>query len=219
MADHSKWFEITVAVLGVTITGILGWGQLRLANVQQETSAKQAADNIEIQVFQLVEPHLVNLTKPGPQFESSQRIVVVMSEFLSGIHKRENLAKISDRIVEGNPGVPQNVLSRIKEATQSAGTTGRWFAVLASLPGNNPDAAREHANRIFEVWQAKADRDTSIQLYKTSISNNFAVVVGGAVERDKAAELVSRARARHVADDAFVQQDKNWEAHGVAPFK
>lgn len=228
MADHSKWFEITVAGLGVAVTGLLGWGQLqlaavqqdqtnRLASIQQEAASKLATDTIEVQIFQMVAPHLAELAQPGPRSASSQKIVVVMSEFLTNTHRRENLAQIIDRMIEGSADVTPDARWRIKEATRSVGTD-RWFAVLASLPGNDLQAAQTHANKILTAWERQGGTGP-IRLYRTRISQNFAVVAGAAMDRSAALELVSKARKWRIADDAFVQQDKEWEDRGPAPFR
>lgn len=210
MADHSRWFEITVAALGIGVTAFLGFSQIRLGNIQQEAATKQATDDIEVQIFQLVAPHLENLSKAEPQADNSRRIVEAMAEFLSDTQKRENLAKIALKIARTNPNATPADLYRLEEATSARGT-GQWFAVLASLPGNNEAAAKARANAMQQQWQSKGG-EVPIKLYKTRISNNFAIVAGDAAPQDKAADRVRKAKQWGVAGDAFAQQDKEWTA-------
>jgi hypothetical protein len=217
MADHSKWFEITVAALGIGVTAFLGFSQIRLGNIQQEAATKQATENIEVQIFQLVAPHLENLSKSDPQADNSRRIVEAMAEFLSDTQKRENLAKIALKIARTNPNATPADLYRLEEAT-SAGGTGQWFAVLASLPGNNEAAAKASANAMWQQWKSKGGGEIPIKLYRTKISNNFAIVAGTAAPQDRASDLVRKAKQWGVAGDAFAQQDKAWKEVGAAPF-
>jgi hypothetical protein len=217
MADHSKWFEITVATLAVGVTLFLGISQIRLGTIQQEAASKQAADSIEIQIFELVTPHLANLSKPRSESADSRKIVEVMAEFLTDTQKRDNLAKIALKMAQGNPSVSPVDLYRLQEATASGGS-GRWFAVLASLPEGNEKAAKGHANSKLQQWKKSGGGDVQIKLYRTKINRNYAVVVGGPMDQSSASSLVRQAKQLGVAEDAFVQQDKQWEEKGDAPF-
>jgi hypothetical protein len=225
MADHSKTFEVTIAALGLVVTGMLGYGQFQVsqeqtkqARAQQLAEEKRAVDNIEVQVMSLVAPHLGNLAKHGTEFDSSQRVVLAAAEYLSTQHSRTALASMASKISEGNTAIPQEVRSRIQEATVTTPSTGKWFAVLASFPSNDLTSAQSMANQRLKQLKTMG-LDLEIQLFKTKISNNLAVVVGGPVERTAALELAVRAQNTGVARDAFAQQDKGWIFIGKAPFK
>lgn len=218
MADRSKWFEITIAALGIGVTAFLGYSQIRLGSIQQEAVSKQASDTIEVQIFQLVAPHLDKLSDSDPDAAGSRRIVEAMAEFLSDTQKRDNLAKIALKIARTNPEATPADLYRLEEATSTAGT-GQWFAVLASLPGNDEAAAKASANTLWQQWKSKGGADVPIKLYKTRIGNNFAIVAGDAAPQPQAWDLVRKAKQWGVADDAFAQQDKEWQAQGTAPFR
>lgn len=225
MAEHSKIFEVTIAALGLVVTGVLGYGQIQLSREQANQTQsqhlaeeKRAVDNIEVQVMSLVAPHLGNLAKPGTEFEPSQRIVLAAAEYLSAQHSRTALASMAAKISEGNATISQEVKSRIQEATVTVPSTGRWFAVLASLPSTDLTAGQNLANQKLRQIQASG-LGFEVQLFKTKISNNLAVVVGGALERAAALDLASQARNAGIARDAFAQQDKEWTFVGKAPFK
>jgi hypothetical protein len=225
VADHSNTFEIAIAALGLLITGALGYGQYRLSSDQAKLAAEQqnaeqrrAADNIEVQVMSLVAPHFGNLTKPGTEFEASQRVVLAAAEYLSSQHSRTALAIMAARISERNAGISAEVKSRIQEATSSALPTGQWFVVLASLPGNDESAARDTADRKQKLLAAAGEK-RPVQLWRTKISNNFAIVLGEPTNRDAAIELASTARSNNIAKDAFAQQDRDWRLISTGPFK
>src|SRR5438552_18363431 len=116
MADHSKAFEITIAALGIIVTGLIGYGQYRLNDTQnqfirdqkqaesdrieaqQKADAKRYGDATELQVMSIVAPHFVNLTKPGKDFDSSWRVVESAATYLSDQHQRSGLAAMATQI-------------------------------------------------------------------------------------------------------------------------
>lgn len=227
MADRSKAFEAFVALLGLALTGVLGYGQYSLSKEQTEQSnqqrlaeKKRGVDNLEVQVMTLVAPHLINLAKPGADFLPSQRVVLAASEYLSNQHQRTALATMSAKISEGNASVSNEVATRLKEASQVSqdvlsGT--RWFAVVATLPSDSEPAARTAADQWLARARAK-DGKATIGLYKTKISNSYAIVLGSGVSQTQAGELARQARDWKLAPDAFAQQDRGWTLVGTAPF-
>ena len=224
MTDRSKTFEITIAALGLIVTALLGYGQYKLNKEQSEIAIRQqeaekirAIDNIEVQIMSLVSTHLSNLSKPGAEFASSQRVVLAASEYLSSQHQRTALAAMAAKISEGNTTVPTDVTTRIKEATSIATPSANWFTVLASLPVDDEASAKEIANRFLENVESKY-QSGQIQLYRTKISNSFAVVLNGPSNRTTAIEAASKARRVELAKDAFAQQDRDWTLIGTAPF-
>lgn len=225
MADHSKWFEILVAAIGVSVTATLGYGQWQIADAQnkqlikqQETETKRAGDNIEVQVMSLVSSHLGNLSKSGTEFEASQRVVLAAAEYLTSHYGRTALAEMAAKISESNKTVAPDVQTRIQEATVSANGSERWYAVLASFPIGDLVPAQQIANEMLHKLQ-NVGSDKTIQLYKTKISNNYAIVMGGAKEMTEAVNLANFARSKKLAKDAFPQQDREWTLIGNAPFQ
>jgi hypothetical protein len=225
MADQSRWFEISLTAIGLAVTAILGYGQLRVSEAQHDQAARQqveeskrAVDNIEVQVMSLVAPHLGNLAKQSGDFKSSQKVVLAAAEYLSTKHNRTALASMAAKISENNQSVPIEVRTRIQEATEAVSPAGKWFAVLASLPASDLPAAKEVANKKLKQAQSVAP-GTSVKIYKTKLSNNFAIVLEGPVERKKALDLALLARSSTLAKDAFAQQDREWVTVGTAPFE
>lgn len=227
MADHSKKFEITIAALGMIVTGMLGYGQIRVSqeqNRQEEsqkaTEEKRAADDVEVKVMTMVAPHFLDISKPGENFEASLRVIESAATYLTERHSRPGLALMATQIARGNKAVPQEVQTRLQEATvvPLPSTTRKWFAVLASLPASDLTPAQTFANERLQQLK-NTGLNVEIQLFKTKISNNYAVVVGGPLERNDAIELASQARSKGLARDAFVQQDRDWTFVGKAPFQ
>jgi len=225
MANRSKAYEISITALGVLITAILGYGQYRLGaeqakanDRQQRAEDRRAVDSIEVQVLNLVGPHLSNLAKPGPEFAGSQRVVIAASDYLTETHGRTGLARMAARISEGNSAVPAEVTARLQEATVTSSPSANWFAVLATLPPDNEADAKRNADEWLVRVSAKKPNG-KVALYKTKISNNYAVVLGGAETRETAVELAREARRLSLVADAFAQQDRGWTLIGSAPFQ
>jgi hypothetical protein len=225
MADTSKNIEITVALLGIAVTGVLGWGQYTLsrqqtllADNQQRLEQKRAIDNIEVQVMTLVAPYFANLAKTGTEFDASQRVVLAASEYLSTQHQRTALANMASKISEGNSSLSPELKSRIQEATTPVPSGSKWFAVLASVPSSDLAGAQRIANEKLMLSKSQG-KALSVQVYKTKISDNFAVVYGGPSERSMAVENSSLAKKNGISKDSFAQQNRDWVYEGEAPFK
>ena len=105
-----------------------------------------------------------------------------------------------------------------KDSEPGAPEQGAWFTVLASIPGNDLTRAKIIANEKYGLVH-ESERSLSVELWKTKISNNYAVVVGGVQSESEAAKLAEGARANGWASDAFAQIDKEWHQIGVAPFQ
>ena len=216
MADRSKWFEVFVAALGVTVTGVLGYGQWQLGEQQNlilanqtTTAERRSVDTIEVQVMTLVSPHLSVLGSKTPEGKRSERVVLAAAEYLSDQFGRASLAKMAAKISEGNKDISEPVRTRLEEASQAAPKSRTYFTVLASLPGNNLAAARITAKEKLKKAKV-AGLDQAISIYKTKLSNNYAVVIGGELSEADARSLAAAARSAGLADDSFHQIDKEW---------
>lgn len=95
--------------------------------------------------------------------------------------------------------------------------TAGWFAVLMSLPVRDELSAKTAANKIQNMLKTQKARYV-VQIYRTKISNNFAIVLGGPSERREALEAVRFARQSGLSTDAFAQPDRGWTHIGNTPF-
>ena len=232
----AKSFQLAIAAAGVVVTALLGFGQWQLSqqqnrmlDEQHKAEAKRAsdtiaadkekaADNIEIQVMTLVAPHLAKLRGAGEETKNSERIVIAAEEYLSNTYGKTALAQMHSRIVEDNPFVKRETRQRIEEATEPVQVGAPWFAVLASLPANDLDAARNIAKEKLKMAE-RVDLPRDIQIYQTKLSNNYAIVIGGQMARSAAIDLATAARQKGLATDAFAQQDRSWRLVSEAPFR
>lgn len=85
-----------------------------------------------------------------------------------------------------------------------------WFAVLASYNEKQLKEAQKHAHKISDELKKKGS-NLKVEIYKTKISRNFAVTVGGRLSREEALRLAKISReSPWGAHDAFAQKDIDW---------
>ena len=85
-----------------------------------------------------------------------------------------------------------------------------YFAVLGSYGPSQEDLAFAFADSI-ESRAARAGYSFNTRVFKTVISNNYAVTLGSGVpDLEEANERVELARNQEWANDAFVQIDRDW---------
>jgi hypothetical protein len=232
----ANWFQIGIAAAGVIVTALLGYGQWQLSQQQNRMLSEQhlseekrasetnmadkekSADNIEVQVMTMVAPYLSKLRGSGKEAETSQKVVLAAANYLSSQHKRTALAEMYHRIVEDSPSVKPEIKAQIAEATEPVIEGSPWYAVLASLSVNELSAARDVANEKLRVAE-QIGLPQGVKIYKTRISNDYAVVIGGQMARSDALALVAAAKQKRLSTDAFAQQDRSWTFVGDAPFK
>jgi hypothetical protein len=223
----AKSFQLAIATAGVIVTALLGFGQWQLSqqqnrmlDEQHKAEAKRAsdsiaadkeraADNIEVQVMTLVAPHLAKLRGADKEARNSERIVLAAEEYLSSTYGKTALAQMHRRIVEDSPFVKPETRARIAEATEPVMEGAPWYTVLASLPANDLDAARNIAKEKLKMAE-RLNLSQDIKVYKTKLSNNYAIVIGGQMARSDAIDLAATARQTGLATDAFAQQDRSW---------
>ena len=157
----------------------------------------------------LVAPHLAKVRGTGADAESSQRVVLAAADYLSSKHKRTALAEMYQHIVADDPTIKPDIRVRVIEATATVSESALWYAVLASLPGNDLNAARRIANKKSQM-AGSGGFGQPVQIYRTKISDNYAIVLGGQMRRSDAVSLASAARQKGLAPDAFAQQDRSW---------
>jgi hypothetical protein len=92
------------------------------------------------------------------------------------------------------------------------GASGRSYAVLASYPVSDDatyDAQTGLAAHYNQLASAVASQNMHVEVYRTSISNHFAIVIPADSEA-AANDIVSRARREGWSPDAFVQMERRW---------
>ena len=233
--SNSNSLEILITVIGIILTGLIGYGQWDLGRKQlafqntvkkqqqtareeaQAVEKKTAIDLIEMQALNMVGPYLGDLGVEGDKGKVAERVVGETVDYLSNTHSRTSLANIAKNLIDKTNTVSEETRSRIAEATEPAKQREVWFSVLASLNENEIEKAKSIANEKLRMI-SESGESFSVEVWKTKISKNFAIVVGGSVDNKRAIVLARKARKEHWADDAFAQVDKEWKIIGAAPF-
>jgi hypothetical protein len=84
-----------------------------------------------------------------------------------------------------------------------------WFAVMTSYSDKQLSMAQQDKARFNEIL-SKEHPDITASIYKTKISNSYAVVIGGPVDRKRANDLTALGKKLHLSKTAFPQRDRDW---------
>ncbi len=99
-----------------------------------------------------------------------------------------------------------------QEVSAKPSTIVYWFAVLASYPESQFNDAQEQARKIANQLK-KEGRKLKVEIYKTKISRDYAITVGGRLYKEQALSMARMARERAWGKrrDAFAQKDRDWD--------
>lgn len=115
---------------------------------------------------------------------------------------------------------------RIESAVQNNDVTHDadkdWYAVALSLRASTSNALARSLAFADQLQSRLADRNEAmaVRVWRTSISDHYAVTVGGPSAKDDAESIAGMLRASGLVSDAFVQDDRNWsqqERTGAEP--
>jgi len=107
----------------------------------------------------------------------------------------------------------QESLKKGTSSVDSLPGDGRWFAVVATV-STQPEA--ERLVHELEAREPPELRDgSSLSLYKTKISNSFAITVGRDLSKAEALRRTRVARDSGWVPDAFAQRDREWQPINV----
>jgi hypothetical protein len=174
---------------------------------QHRAEERRASDNVEVQVIALVAPRFSELGGSDEKAKTSQRVVLAAASYLTDQYQRTGLAKIYREILP--PSADLNIQVGAAEATEPATAESPWHVVLASLAANDKSAACKMAHEKLKIAQSEGLPE-KIRLYRTKISDNYAVVIGEPMSRLDAVSLAVSARNKGLAEDTFAQQDRSW---------
>lgn len=91
------------------------------------------------------------------------------------------------------------------KAASVTAPSSQWFAVIGSYPVNEA-GLREARQKAAEVMR----QGQCTEVWQTVVSNNYAVVLDGALDEASARKAAADARTSGIASDAFAQPDRNW---------
>ena len=207
------------------MTAILGSGQFSLSKkqnqiiqLQKQAEDSRAKDAIEVQVMTMVGPYLSKMRGPSEEAANARKVVDAAASFLKEAHSKPALGVMYQRILREDPSVkPEAQIQAEKFAGPPLEGAG-WFTVLASLPGDDEKATKKAANEIRSRALGLGFSEP-VQVYKTKISDSYAVVIGGKLSKAAAFALMARVREKKLAIDAFAQEDRNWDLVDPPPFR
>lgn len=115
---------------------------------------------------------------------------------------------------------------RIKSAVQSSVAENvkdtEWYAVVLSLRASTSNAMTRSFVFADQLQSRLADRgeDMAVRVWRTSISDHYAVTVGGPSDKSDAERIAEMLRSSGLVSDAFAQDERNWiqqERNGAEP--
>ena len=206
LKQFSVYSNVILGVIGAALTAFLITNQIQIGKLQHKIARQQ----VEIQVAALVKDFIPSITKHSREGEEAREVINAAVSYLSEKYESTLLAELTTRLLEKSsiPSTESSVM-QINEATQAPASTTHWFAVLASYGGTQLSLARQRAQELQETIN-KANFDHKIEIYKTKISNNFAITLDGPMTKSEAIKLAALARSNGWTKDAFAQVDREW---------
>jgi hypothetical protein len=92
--------------------------------------------------------------------------------------------------------------------------TQRWYAVIASVPLEQEQAVPAIA-RELQARMAGRGMPSSVRIYRTKISNSFALTSGGEKSEEDAKGRARALRRFGIVPDAFAQPDREWSEAAI----
>ena len=226
--DH-RTVELVLIALSVILTGGIGWSQYQLGLMQSNIALKldqnqmerikeqraiesaRAIDNMDLQLMNVAKDFLPDINKTNEEGKISRDVVLTTSQHLQENLKRNNFAQIVSKIIDeqyksGDSTITPSYKLRIDEIANSDSQNGEWFAVVASFLPTSKKIAEKAVMRFRE--QSKNEYD--FHMWKTKVSNHYAITIDSLITKEKANELVQVARTLNIANDAFTQKNREW---------
>jgi hypothetical protein len=107
-----------------------------------------------------------------------------------------------------------NIATAAAEAVTPPSIGAKWFTVVGTVPLANPDTAKALAANLMRHLQ-DAGIPMNVVLFRTKISQSFALTIGGQMSQAEAVALAGRVRATGVVGDAFAQPNRDWSLAGI----
>ncbi len=212
------YFKIIIGTATIIVTYLIGNGQLRMQGTQQNSTDHL----IELQTLNLVKDYLPLLSKNNGESKQAEEIIEKAASKLSIKYGNTLLAEIAEEIlleneqridttfVDNNAYATTSASSfKIFEATEKPDEDAEWFAVVGSFKSNRLEIAKKFANSIESKIRNDGLRYT-VDIYRTKVSNHYAIVVGGPRPKTGAEKTARESRQKGWAKDAFAQIDRGW---------
>jgi hypothetical protein len=223
--------RILLGVAGLCLSAVLAWGEYEDRGREVATRAKEAATRAEEAVRLKGEGYarefqtyyaMARQARSGDEFArtdldlaSAMAQTLAAPPFEKQFYTDAIVALRASRLPP--PSVPSAggtsagvspIGLQVREAVAAPNVTrssDQWFAVIATY-SLNPTGLRLATERARSVPASLG----CAEVWRTILSRNYAVVVGGMTGRASALANAGRARALGLAPDAFTQANRQW---------
>jgi|GEM_PF-5912865 len=239
MAPTSAWEKtdvvgkILLGVAGLCLSGVLAWGEYEdrayeasrkldeEARLREESyarefqtyyaMARQAQPNDQLALSDLDLASSIAQTLAAAPFDKP-----FYNDAVLALRARFAPRPLDSTTLPGPTGIsPVGLQARESaSAPDVLRSSDQWFAVIAtySLNRNGLRLATERARSVPRIFGCA-------EVWRTILSRNYAVVIGGVADRASALANAQRARAAALAPDAFTQANRQWVREvGCTPF-
>lgn len=143
-----------------------------------------------------------NLASAGQTVEQREKSVASAATAASAARPEDYLASLS--------GQQATAAATLVEASRPVTDGQNWFTVIGTVPAT--PTSLSDAARLAQALQQKLARGMfqPVKIYKTKISNSYALTVGGPVSQETARSVATQIRSSGVVRDAFWQPDREW---------
>lgn len=218
--------KIALGVAGFVLSGVLAWGEFsdrararteRNAATEREILEKHESKRLGREASLKEEFRAYyEYARNAQDVETAKSDLDIASALAQTLgappfdQKIYSDAVISLRVKLSPPTSQTNAQAAVQSESVTTSTTvkttpGDWFAVVGSFPttGQGLAEARALAQRTQSLGCA--------EIWRTKISNNYAVVLGGKTTRGQALSAAALARSSSLASDAFTQVNREWQ--------
>lgn len=194
------------------------------AKEDNQNRADKEKREVEVKLFELAIVEIKKISnKDTTQNEktASREVILQLSNFLNDKYQSTSLAALSRIAINADSESSVNEKLQITEIADAVNskeekqaTGSRYFAVLGSYPATQEGlltAKKDKDKLVIALSKEKDSLNYRLFIYKTKISNNYAIVLNAATEdRAMANNWVAHAKRLGLANDAFTQQDRGW---------
>lgn len=152
-----------------------------------------------------------NLASAGQTSEQRRESAMNAATAASAARPQDYLASMS--------GQQATAAATLQEASRPVSDNQNWFTVIGTVPATS--TSLYDAAKLAEALQRQLapSKLAPVQVYKTKISNSYALTIGGPVSQDTARTVATQIRSSGIVSDAFWQPDREWAPISIANLK
>jgi hypothetical protein len=215
---YDLFSKIGLGIIGSLITILIAMNQYKIQEAQNEYIKNQdkiksndQKEQSKIEILKVLFYNLQYSSEPGTKGDISRAIIVYSTKKLSEDYESSDIVGVINDALNSNSEFRKSLTSNQKVIIEESSTenSGKqsWFCVLATFGTNSFADAIKFKNEInknqFANFNAKA------QVYKTKISNSYAITLGDSLTKIQAINYLSYSKSANF-NDAFYQINRNW---------